>query len=275
MKGDFMTFEFLLWGQMEWDFPLSVFLAGIAVTYSYLLKYLSSIRLYTKQPFLFFLALCLLYLIIGSPLSAISHLSFSLHMLQLSILYFIIPPLILAGIPGQLFKQLLKIPLIIKTGKLFLTPKLALFLFSLLFLIYHLPFVLRVFSQNPFMQNGFLLALFILSFILWWPIVSPDPNQRFYNKHKKRYIFLSGLLLMPACTIFIVSALIDGTQNPFLNQITAQLCTPTQTDSPNLLPSPFNTKYDQIMAGALMLGVHKFGMILSSRLRNAENCKMR
>ncbi|WP_085993288.1 cytochrome c oxidase assembly protein [Oceanobacillus senegalensis] len=265
-----MWYEAFLLGELVWNFPLSVFLIGIAFFYFYILKHYTTIKLYSKPPLLFLLALCILYLILGTPLSAFSHLSFSLHMLQMSILYFIIPPLILAGIPEHMFKMIVKIPLTKIIGKLFLTPKLALFLFSLLFMLYHLPVTLRISSQIPFIQNGILSLLFILSFSLWWPIVSPDTKQRLYKKQKRRYLFLSGILLMPACFIFIWNAWIAEVQNPFLNQITAQLCVPIESNSMNLFPSLFRTKYDQIMAGTLMLAMHKLGMILSSYLGNTE-----
>ncbi|MFD1039384.1 cytochrome c oxidase assembly protein [Virgibacillus byunsanensis] len=261
-----MFYEVLLWGQLVWNIPLLVCFLGIAILYAYVLKQFTNLKLHNKQPLLFFLSLGLLCLIVGSPLSAISHLSFSLHMMQMSILYFIVPPLILVGIPDLMFKQVFKLPMIKLISKLFITPKPALFLFALLFLMYHLPDVLNVVSQYSFIQNGFLLLLFMLSFSMWWPIVSPDPKQRFYKDQKKRYAFLSGLILMPACILFIFNALVDGIDNPFLTQITAHLCTPTQTNSLNLLPSPFNTKFDHIMAGTLMLGMHKFGIMLSFRL---------
>lgn len=38
----------------------------------------------------------------------------------------------------------------------------------------------------------------------------------------------------------------------------------------NLLPHPFNSKYDQIMAGTLMLGIHKLGIALSSHIGNVD-----
>lgn len=49
--------------------------------------------------------------------------------------------------------------------------------------------------------------------------------------------------------------------------MTATLCiTPSQLSSFTILPLPFNTKFDQIMAGLLMLGMHKMALILTVRL---------
>ncbi|WP_369293410.1 cytochrome c oxidase assembly protein, partial [Alkalihalophilus pseudofirmus] len=55
--------------------------------------------MYHRQPFLFFSSLILFYLTTGSPFAALSHLTFSSHMVQMSILFFIFPPLFLLGIP--------------------------------------------------------------------------------------------------------------------------------------------------------------------------------
>ncbi|MCF3942667.1 cytochrome c oxidase assembly protein [Oceanobacillus alkalisoli] len=261
-----MSYEILLYGELVWNFPLLAILAGILFLYFYILKRYTTVKLYRKPPVLFLLSICLLYFTIGSPLSAFSHLSFSLHMFQMSILYFIIPPLLLAGIPPQFFETIHPNRTIKWIGSIFLPAKFALILFSFLFLIYHLPVAMSLFSQYPIVQNGLLFFLFFLSFNLWWPVLSPIPEQRLYKERKKRYLFLSGILLMPACTIFIAQALIDGAQHPFLHQLSAQLCFPPEAMDLNILPPFFHTKYDQVIAGSLMLGIHKLGMVLSSRL---------
>nr|WP_083953993.1 cytochrome c oxidase assembly protein [Cytobacillus eiseniae] len=246
--------------------PLLLCVIGMAVLYGLSLNRLPDIKLYHKQPRFFFLSLGLLYVTIGSPLTTISHLSFSLHMMQMSILYFIIPPLLLVGIPNQLFQRIRKTAIAGRIGKWILTPKIALIIFAVMFLMYHLPVVLHVFTQNPFVHNGYIYLLFLLSFSMWWPIVSPDPKQRLGDGQKKQYVFLSGVLLMPACLLFVISALLDGANNPFLTQITALLCMPSQSISIHILPTPFNTKYDQAMAGFLMLGIHKMSLMATARL---------
>ncbi|MBY7145068.1 cytochrome c oxidase assembly protein [Virgibacillus sp. NKC19-3] len=144
----------------------------------------------------------------------------------------------------------------------------ALYIFTALFLLYHLPFVLDILSQNALIQNGYLFLLFLLSFSIWWPITSPDVKQRLHGKQMKRYAFRSGILLMPACVLFTLTALTDGMNNPFLNQITSKLCVPPENGAFQLLPSPFNTEFDQLMAGIFMLGIHKFGIVFSLRLGN-------
>ncbi|MEK5441188.1 cytochrome c oxidase assembly protein [Fredinandcohnia sp. FSL W7-1320] len=266
-----MVTDGLLEGQLMWNTPLLVGLIGIAVIYSLFVHRVTEIKLYQKQPLLFIFSLVLLYVSIGSPLTTISHLSFSLHMIQMSILYFIVPPILLLGTPCNLFQRIRGIPIVNVVTKWFLFPRIALFVFAILFFMYHLPEVLKAFSQDSFLHNGYIFVLLILSFGMWWPIVSPDPRQRFDKRTKKQFAVLSGVLLMPACLLFIFSALIDGLNNPFLTQLTAHLCIPSQSFSLNILPPPFNTKYDQAIAGLIMLGIHKISLTATTRLQSASS----
>ncbi|WP_370221759.1 cytochrome c oxidase assembly protein [Cytobacillus sp.] len=259
-----MFYNVLLEDQFMWNTPLLLGLMGIAVLYVLAATRLADIKMYHKQPLFFFFSLGLLYLTIGSPLTVISHLSFSLHMIQMSIIYFIVPPLFLLGIPSHLFHR--KISMVNKISKWFFTPKISLIVFAVLFLMYHLPAVLNVFSQNPIVHNGYIYLLLVLSFSMWWPIVSPDLKQRLCEGRKQRYAFLSGVLLMPACLLFVFSAFIDGANNPFLTQITSHLCIPSQSISLTILPPPFNTNYDQATAGFIMLGIHKAALMATTRL---------
>ena len=193
MWGDLMFSVVWLESYLAWNIPLLAGLICIAVLYGYLLRRVTTLQIYHKQPILLLLGLIFLYLAIGSPLSTISHLSFSFHMVQMSFLFFIIPPFILLGIPVLMFRRIWRISIIQKLSKLFIPPMVALITFSLLFLIYHLPIVLKVLSQSLFIHNGYILLLFLLSSSMWWPIATPDPKQRFSRERKKRYAFLSGL----------------------------------------------------------------------------------
>lgn len=263
-----MFYDIWLGGQLLWNIPLLVCLFGIAVLYAFLLLSYTNVKLHHKQPLLWFLSLGILYVTFGSPFAAISHLSFSMHMLQLSILYFIIPPLFLLGIPDALIQQYKKLTISKKVSRFVLPPMAALYTFGALFLIYHIPVVLTILSQSSLVHNGYLFVLLILSVRMWRPIAVPDVQKYSSTEQNKRYLFMSGLVLMPVCLLFIITALIGSINNPLLTQITANLCiSPTQFSSLNILPSPFNSSLDQIFAGFLMIGMHKFGLILTVRLR--------
>jgi cytochrome c oxidase assembly factor CtaG len=263
-----MFYDIWLGGQLLWNIPLLVCLFGVAVLYGFLIWSYTNIKLHHKQPLLLFLSLGILYVSFGSPFAAISHLSFSMHMLQLSILYFIIPPLFLLGIPDALIQQYKKLTISKKVSRFVLPPMAALYTFGALFLIYHIPVVLTFLSQSSLIHNGYLFVLLVLSVRMWRPIAIPNEQKYSSNEQNKRYLFMSGLVLMPVCLLFIITALIGSIKNPLLTQITANLCiSPSQFSSLDILPSPFNSNLDQIFAGFLMIGMHKFGLILTVRLR--------
>lgn len=262
-KGGQCVFYGLLLG--EWNLSLLmgvILLAGLYIT---MVIYVRS-EINYKQTLLFFLCLTLIYFVFGTPITAIVHLSFSLHMIQMSIIYFLIPPLFLLSIPQSLILQVRKTPGLRKESKYLLSPTVALCIFALLFLLYHLPFTLKVLSYYPFVHTLYSICLFFLAMFMWWPVATHHANRRISKLQRKRFVFLSGLLLMPACLIFIINGLMSGMSNPFLDEITASLCVPPSTDNAELLPPPFNTKYDQIAAGLFMMGTHKFGLVLTTKL---------
>ncbi len=249
--------------QLTWNIPLLFITIFITIFY---VIYQSNCRSTNKmfQPILFLLGIWLLYVVIGSPLLALSYLSFSFHMIQMSFMFFIIPPLILLGIQQREYNKVKNVPSIRRLSRM-IPPKTALVLFAILFLLYHLPVFLTLLSQYSEIQKLYLTVLFLLSFRMFWPIASPNPNERFLLSKRKKYIWQSSIYIMPACMIFIISALLDGMDNPFLNQMATHLCLPADTTI-QVLPPPFNTKYDQMMAGAVMMGMHKFGLIVTGKL---------
>lgn len=251
---------------MTWNIPILIGLLLIVILYFiFFFKYREP-KGNIAYPTLFLFGVSLLYLTIGSPLLAISYLSFSFHMIQMSILFFIVPPLLLLSIPPYLYKQLLNISFFNKIRPLFISPHLSLYLFATLFLIYHIPMILTAISEQPAIQKSYLTFLFLLSVRMLWPIASPNPTDRLTAYKRKRYTLISGFIITPACLLFIVSGLFSGMNNPFLSEMTTHLCLPASMQSIELLPKPFNTKYDQMMSGLFMMGVHKLGLSVTSKL---------
>ncbi|NRD76525.1 cytochrome c oxidase assembly protein [Bacillus sp. BRMEA1] len=264
-----MFFDVWLAGQSLWNTPLLAVLFGLNCLYLFFMKQSLKIKIYHKQPLLFICGLILFYFMIGSPFASISHLSFSLHMFQMSLLFFITPPLLLLGIPAQLWQPVWNLSILKK-----IPPCTSLYTFAVLFLMYHVPAILTFLSQNPYYHQSYFLILMLLAFGMWFPITA---TGKFTKTEKNRYAYLSGMVLMPACLLFIISALLGGMNNPFLSEITANLCMGSAAmHSGLILPFPFNTKWDQLLAGILMLLIHKIGLLLTSRygdnvqIRNLE-----
>ena len=61
----------------------------------------------TSQSRLFVFAMVFLYLIKGGPLDLMGHLMFYAHMVQMAVLLFIIPPLMILAIPEWIWNRIL------------------------------------------------------------------------------------------------------------------------------------------------------------------------
>lgn len=267
------SLEYILMNQLTWNWPLLITLLGIVPFYLFLVHRYAKRKTVLLQPFCFFTGYLLLLLVIVSPFAIIGHLSYSLHMIQMSILYFLVPPLILLGIPEQLLNHLPRWPRTKWLKKNRFSPNIPLYTFAALFLIYHTPFILTFLYNNPSLNTSYLLLLFALSFGMWHPIASPDPLLRLCSCKMKRYALHSGLAITPACLLFIGAAFLEDTSTPLLMQLTLQICIPSNSSTPSFLPWPFNTKYDQILSGILMMGVHKFSLAMALLLERKTSLR--
>ncbi|WP_339253584.1 cytochrome c oxidase assembly protein [Sporosarcina sp. FSL W8-0480] len=259
--------DILLANQLTWHWPLLIAVFCISSLYLLFIHRYAKEEIARLQPITFLTGLALLELVIGSPFATISHLSFSFHMIQMSILYFIIPPLVLLGIPEQLVDILprLKRPRWLNIPRF--PTNMPLYTFAGLFFLYHTPIILSTLVSNPALKYCYLFVLFALSFGMWLPIASPVPLLRRCTCKLKRYAFISGIAITPACLLFIGTALLGISSNPLLLQLVAHLCGPSfATTIPIELPWPVNTRYDQILSGFLMMGMHKFSLIMALRL---------
>jgi cytochrome c oxidase assembly factor CtaG len=102
-----------------------------------------------KHKLSFVTGLLLFYVAQGSPLAYVGHhYLFSAHMMQQSILYLIMPPLLLIGTPAWLVRFLLKPKWLGGIVKVSVKPLFALFWFNLVFSFYHIPFIMDAASVS-------------------------------------------------------------------------------------------------------------------------------
>ena len=95
-----------------------------------------------RQAFYFYGAVVLLYLTDGSPLHDLSELySFSAHMLQHMLLAYVVPILLLRGLPDWLLRPVLLQPHVKPIAKALTQPVVAFVVFSLFFSLWHLPVI--------------------------------------------------------------------------------------------------------------------------------------
>lgn len=192
----------LFWGMFlyaaNWNWRLN--LVFIAITLFYLI--FTGPKVPGRQKSVFVTAMLVYYFALGSPLDLIGHDLFSMHMLQMSLLYFVLPPLLLLGIPAYFWLPLLRVTILRKIGRFFTKPIITLFAFNGLISVYHVPYIFNSIMGSYALHIVSHLILLLVALAMWWPIIAPIPTyDRLKPIHKLGLIFANGILLTPACAM--------------------------------------------------------------------------
>lgn len=242
----------LLAGQTLWNIPLFLILFGLMVMYFYIFRKKRYIFKSTSQLWYFYLSMIIIYLAYGSPLAVISHVSMSLHMVKMALLYFICAPLLLLSLPS--FRSHPK--------KSFAKPYITfsiitLMLFAGLFFIYHLPFVMHGLMVHSHLHTGYIALLFLLSLGMWLPFCWAPLARAVAKESLSKFAVWNSIGVMPACFIIIIGAFFIEGVPPMHAHLAAELSLPHGTEiNMAFLPPAF----DQFLAGAIMIVIHKLSM---------------
>lgn len=186
-----------------------------------------------SQQLLFYSGLALFYIGQGSPINYIGHhYLFSMHMLQQTILYLIVPIFIWLGTPAWLVRVCMKNIVFRGLFSFFTRPLIALFMFNMLFSIYHMPFIMDYLMKNDVPLFAYHTVLLVTAFIMWFPVFCPLPELNRLNDLKKMaYIFGNGVLLTPACALIIFA---DSIIYDMYNNVTVPFAHLSQIDDQQL-----------------------------------------
>lgn len=193
-----------LWSPSLFLILLAVLGVYFLVLTKYRTKFSNSEPLTNKEAVYFSIGIILVYIVKGSPLDLMGHLMFYAHMIQMAVLYLITPIFFILGIPKWVWRSMLASKGIGSLFKFFTKPIVALILFNGLFSFYHIPLIFDTIKINFWLHEGYTSILFIVSIIMWWPLVNPLPEEQKLSGLKKvGYIFADGVLLTPACALII------------------------------------------------------------------------
>lgn len=219
-----------------------------------------------RKKVFFMIGLMLAYAGFGGPLNLIGHFQFTIHMVQQSILYMLMPPMLYFGLPEGMLRGFLNSRSTISKGFQFFIkkPLLPIVLFNGLFSLYHMPVVFDTVMTNIYYHHAFHLILVFLSFCSWWSVLELISGWSPYSGLQKMgYLIINSVLLTPACALIIFA-------NAPLFQIytegAKELCLPFYSlslDTPQLfnIMSPL---HDQQLGGVLMKLIQEiaYGMAL-------------
>ncbi|MBH0161116.1 cytochrome c oxidase assembly protein [Fictibacillus sp. 26RED30] len=191
-------------------FPPSIYVLAIILAFVYfrfVARDKQGKKLATKWQQTSMIASLLLMIIIkGTPVQVLGHnYLFSVHMVQMAVLYLMIAPLMILGIPEVRWKSWLSKKTILTRIFHFLTkPLLALLIFNAVFSLYHIPLVFDAAVSNPVIHYGYHALLLITAYTMWWPVLCPVKELDTLSDIKKiGYVFANGVLMTPACALIM------------------------------------------------------------------------
>lgn len=236
-------------------------------------RFKDSEEISNKQRAFFLSSMILFYLVKGSPVDLLSHLMLSAHMTQMAILYLVIPPILLMGMPAWVLRKLINLSVVKPVFRFISKPLIALLVFNVLFSLYHIPVVFDTIKVDMVYHTTYTTVMFFGAFIMWWPLVNPLPEeQRLSGIKKIGYIMADGMLLTPACALIIFA---DQPLYATYSEMTAwlaalELCVPAGTLAGLDLGGPefFNALplvEDQQLGGVIMKIIQEimYGSILA------------
>ncbi|MFD1848933.1 cytochrome c oxidase assembly factor CtaG [Oceanobacillus bengalensis] len=157
-----------------------------------------------KQKIYFYSALLLLYIVKGSPVDLMTHITLTAHMIQMAIYLFVFPIFIIKGIPKWIWKKIAYAPVLGPVIHFLTKPIISLLLFNALFSLYHIPVIFNFSKSMPIAHTSISIILLMVSFIVILPIVSPIKEfDKLKPLLKIAYILASSLLITPACALII------------------------------------------------------------------------
>jgi len=128
----------------------------------------------TTQRATFYGALALIFLSLNGWLHDLSDTYlFSAHMVQHLVLTLLVPPLLLAGLTGDLLRPALRVPAVRALAAFFTRPGVCFMLFNVVLTAWHLPPMYELAMRHHPVHIVQHLCFMTASVLMWWPIISP------------------------------------------------------------------------------------------------------
>lgn len=135
---------------------------------------LSDMVITRRQHVYWLAAMVVLYLAMGTPVSILAdRYLYLFHVIQISILSVIVPPLAWASVPRPLVRLFIERPAVKKVFRLWGHPLAAMLFFNLLYWAWQYPPILDTTLRAPLLFTFGNYLMLIAALFLWWPLVGP------------------------------------------------------------------------------------------------------
>lgn len=194
-------------------------------------------RFSTWRATLFYTGLIAAYLTVGSPLDQWGEdFLFSAHMVQHMLLVYLVPPLLIRGLPTWLADWLLSPPAIRSVVKVLVNPFVAWLAFTFLYTVWHIPSLYELALQEKWAHVLEHWLIFIPGMMMWWPLISPSTRIPPINYGPRMlYLFLLMVGQLPVFGFLTLSE---------------QVLYPTYEFAPRV--TSLSPLQDQILGGLIM-----------------------
>jgi putative membrane protein len=145
--------------------------------------------------FPFYLALIVMFFSLNGPLHDLSDsFLFSAHMLQHLMLAFVIAPLMIMGVSGDMLRLALRARVVRVAAEWLTRPTHAFAIFNVVVAVWHLPVMYNYALAHHDIHIVQHLMFLAAAVIMWWPILSPLPElPRLSYPGQMLYLFLMSL----------------------------------------------------------------------------------
>ncbi len=190
---------------MPLDFHLHLDVIGVlvaaAVGYEYAVRRLAGRHAFPHEPIvtrrqrlLFYGALLAAFVVSTYPFHDIAEERlFTFHMVEHLVLAFVVPPMLLSGVPSWVIRLLVR-P--VRPVVRFLTrPLVALLAFNAWLAYLHVPPVVELMITSDAFHLLAHALLFLTALMMWWPVLDPVPDTHTLTPFGKMgYLFLQGIV---------------------------------------------------------------------------------
>jgi putative membrane protein len=165
------------------------------------------------QRVLFFAGLAVMFLSLNGPVHDLSdYFLFSGHMVQHLLLTLILPPLLVAGVTGEMLRPLIRRPAAMRVARFFTSPFACFAIFNVVLAGWHLPPLYNAAMADHNIHIVEHLMFMVAAVLMWWPLMSPLPElPRLAYPGQMLYCFLMSI---PMSIVAIYIALADHVLYP-------------------------------------------------------------
>lgn len=197
-----VTVSASVWWEWKTEWVLLALLITIAVLYVRLGRYTAEQQgqtLVAKHISLFMSGLALMYISIASPIDRVGEeYLFSVHMVQHNLMMYLLPRLLLSGIPDWMITYWFDSSRLFKRIYKFCSqPIFACLAFNLVFTLWHIPFLYDWALRDRLVHNIEHVTMIGTAFMLWLPLWSPLKSERLTYPMQMFYLIAIAIAQIP------------------------------------------------------------------------------